>query len=341
MPLISIIVPIYNAEKYLPQCIESLQSQTLTDIEIILVNDGSTDDSLKICDSYAESDDRITILSKANEGVAKARRDGIMKARSEFIAFIDSDDYYEPSFCEVMLACIRKAGADLVECDYYSVSTNARREHRIHAADLELDCTGFRETVVRNTIVNGSEAVVLWNKLYRRQIIMKTVKEFGDNQLEDYVFNAQYYTMVERYVYIHQCLTNYRQVPMSLSRRLDLGTIETLKRVEAVKQQCMKQMHMNTSEDIANAAWWFTTYVQNFLLRLLLSKQEDRKQLVMKVVQDPTLQQQCALSAQQSEFTRVVADGNIKAAVFCIEKRALLLRLKQFGSRCKKLLLQR
>ena len=339
--MISIIVPIYNAEKYLPQCIESLQSQTLEDIEIILVNDGSTDGSFKICNEYAEEDTRIVILSKENEGLARARRDGIQRASSEYIAFLDSDDYFEPTFCETMHAHMVDSNADLVECDYYKVSDRCRTRHELYENNLNLAKEVFHNKVVRSTIVNGHEAVVVWNKLYRKHLISQAIHEYGSSPLEDYVFNAQYYTMVERYVYIHQCLTNYRQVPMSLSRRLDLGTIEILKRVEAVKQQCMKQMHMNTSEDIANAAWWFTTYVQNFLLRLLLSKQEDRKQLVMKVVQDPTLQQQCALSAQQSEFTRVVADGNIKAAVFCMEKRALLLRLKQFGSRCKKLLLQR
>lgn len=107
MPQISIIVPVYNAEKFLPQCIESLLAQTFQDIEIILVNDGSTDSSLDICEKYAKIDTRITIISKDNEGVAKARRDGIMKASAEYITFIDSDDYYEPEFCKKMFFCIR------------------------------------------------------------------------------------------------------------------------------------------------------------------------------------------------------------------------------------------
>lgn len=341
MPLISIVVPVYNAEKYLPQCIESLQSQTLTDIEIILVNDGSTDDSLKICDSYAESDDRITILSKANEGVAKARRDGIMKARSEFIAFIDSDDYYEPSFCEVMLACIRKAGADLVECDYYSVSTNARREHRIHAADLELDCTGFRETVVRNTIVNGSEAVVLWNKLYRRQIIMKTVKEFGDNQLEDYVFNAQYYTMVEHYAYIHQCLTNYRQVPMSLSRKCNLQAYEILQRAETIKEGCLDKMGLVTEADQAEDALWYVNYSMNYLRQYLLADVPHSDSFIEEILSDEMLRQKCSRITKENRFAGLIVNGSIGMTMRQLKNQARMDKTRIYLSRIKRMMLPR
>lgn len=340
MPQVSIIVPVYNVEKYLPQCIDSLLSQTLKDIEIILINDGSTDSSLKICDQYAEKDQRITIISKKNEGLAKARRDGLKKANAEYISFLDSDDYYEPMFCEIMYTHMVRLKADLVECDYYKTSDSWQKKHELYDADMDLTRELFHNRIVRKTIVNGTEAVVVWNKLYRKCIIERAILEYGNSPLEDYVFNAQYYTMVERYVYIHQCLTNYRQVPMSLSRRMDLKTIEVLKRVEKVKQQCMERMGVNTPDDLSDAAAWFTAYVQSFLLRLLLSKQDNYKRLAMQVVQDPAVKQQCVQSAKQSRFTRAVAAGNGKVAVLCIQKKACLFRLRQLGARYKRVLHQ-
>lgn len=338
MPQVSIIVPVYNAEKFLPQCIDSLLSQTLKDIEIILVNDGSTDSSLKICDQYAEKDQRITIISKKNEGIAKARRDGIENAHADYISFLDSDDYYESTFCERMLNRMVESDADMVECDYYKVINDVRTEHRLYSDDIGLSQKAFYDGIVRKNVVNGTEAVVVWNKLYRKSNIECAIIDYGSSPLEDYVFNAQYYTMVERYEYIHECLTNYRQIPTSLSRRLDLKTIEVLKRAEMVKQLCMEQMGLNTPDNLADAASWFTAYVQNFLLRLLLSKQDNCKRLAMQVVQDPEVKQQCVLSAKQSRFTRAVAAGNGKAAVLCIQKKACLFRLKQLCARCKRVL---
>ena len=96
-PKISVIVPVYNTEKYLPECLDSILSQTLTDIEIIAINDGSPDNSIDVLKEYASKDDRLKIIDKENEGVGKARNDGIRAAEGEFIAFMDSDDYYPSS----------------------------------------------------------------------------------------------------------------------------------------------------------------------------------------------------------------------------------------------------
>lgn len=324
MPQISIIVPVYNAEKFLPQCLESLLAQTFQDIEMILVNDGSTDSSLEICEKYAKIDHRITILSKDNEGVAKARRDGIMKASAEYISFIDSDDYYEPDFCEKMFSRIRKTDADLVECDYYSVSGNARKEHRIYSCDMGLDTEKFYEIVVRKTIVNGYEAVVLWNKLYRKELITKAVKEFGDNQLEDYLFNTQYYTMVERYVYIHQCLTNYRQVPMSLSRKCNLQAYEILKRAETIKEGCLEKMGLVTDADRIEDAVWFVNYTINFLRQYLLADITHSDEYIEHILQSEMFNEKCSLISQSDTFAQLITEKKYKGALRKIKRDAII-----------------
>ena len=120
MPKISIIVPVYNVEKYLPQCLDSLINQTLKDIEIIAVNDGSTDGSLSVLKDYAKKDSRIVIIDKENSGPGACRNIGIEKATGEFIQFVDSDDWIEPETCEV---CYQKA----IEHNVDMVSFNANQ----------------------------------------------------------------------------------------------------------------------------------------------------------------------------------------------------------------------
>lgn len=336
MPQISIIVPVYNAEKYLPQCIDSLLSQTLQDIEIILVNDGSTDLSLDICEKYARKDPRITIISKNNKGVAKARCDGIRKASADYISFIDSDDYYEPDFCEKMYTCITRSDADLVECDYYNVFDTYRTEHRIYSSDMELNTNKFYEIVVRKTIVNGSEAVVLWNKLYRKELIKQTIKEFGENQLEDYLFNAQYYTAVKRYKYIHQCLTNYRQVSMSLSRKCNLQAYEILKKTELIKEECLKRMGLVTDGDQREDAIWFVNYTVNFLRQYLLSNIPHSDEFIRQILMDEILCRKCIQIAQDNRFAYFIVNGRTERAIQYLKNKTQVDKMKILLSKIKR-----
>lgn len=120
--LVSIIIPIYNVEKYLSKCLESLINQTYQNIEIILVDDGSSDNSKTICDDYALKDKRIIVIHKKNEGVAQARIDGFNRSSGELVTFIDSDDYVDLSYIEKLVTPFDQYEIDLCICDYYIVS---------------------------------------------------------------------------------------------------------------------------------------------------------------------------------------------------------------------------
>lgn len=111
MPLVSVIIPIYNTEKFLPLCINSVLNQTLTDIEVLLVNDGSTDGSGKICDEYACKDQRIQVIHTLNQGVSHARNQGLETAKGEYIAFMDSDDWIETDMIATLYQLIRTNGS--------------------------------------------------------------------------------------------------------------------------------------------------------------------------------------------------------------------------------------
>ena len=122
MPFLSVIVPIYNAEKYLKECLDSVMNQTFKDFEVILVNDGSTDRSPQICDSYAKQYDNVHIVNKENGGLVSARKAGLAKASGEYIGWVDSDDSIVPDMFEKMCGEANKTDADIVICDMWSWS---------------------------------------------------------------------------------------------------------------------------------------------------------------------------------------------------------------------------
>ena len=125
MPKVSVIVPVYNVEKYIDKCLESLVNQTLKDIEIIIVNDGSTDNSIKIVEEYKEKyKNKIIYLEKENGGLSDARNYGIQYAKGEYIAFLDSDDYVDRKMYEKLYNKAIENNSDIVECDFYWKYTN-------------------------------------------------------------------------------------------------------------------------------------------------------------------------------------------------------------------------
>lgn len=314
MAKISIIVPVYNAEKYLDQCVESLVQQTYKNIEILLVDDGSKDCSGAICDKWAQADSRIVVIHKQNAGACIARKDGIAAATGKYVCFLDSDDYAQPTFCQQMLEQMVNNNADLVECAYSIFSDVKETAHLPWAEMLNLNRDAFLDQVVRNTIVSGTEAVIMWNKMYLRQKIMDYVRDYGQDVLEDYLFNMQYYTGVQRYVYIPECLVNYRKVQNSLSRRCNPRTFEILKKVDAEKLRCLTEMGLVSQADNKQASHWFVAYTFSFLMAYLLSDNNQGQAFVLPILQDSLLRERCAEIAGQQKWASLVAANNHKAA---------------------------
>lgn len=165
-PKIDIIVPIYNAKKYLAKCIRSIQKQTFTDWRLILVDDGSSDGSSEICDKFVAEDSRISVVLQKNKGLIGARMTGIANATSEFIAFVDADDLVEPEMLQKLLETQIQYSADIVSCGYKMLSRNGwiKRSHCENQGTVSL--TTGKEEAVR--IASTIGAVTMWGKLYRR-----------------------------------------------------------------------------------------------------------------------------------------------------------------------------
>ncbi len=193
---LSIIVPIYQVEEYLPRCLDSILAQTYRDFELILVNDGTKDDCPRIMAEYAAKDDRIIQIHKENGGLSSARNAGMEIARGEYIAFVDSDDYVDPQLYEDALAAAERTGADLVVWNYRKAYDHELGGAYLKMEDevLNLDELGLQDYYYKYWFPykHGFEA---WNRLYRRSVIQENQLEFQLNHeilAEDTLFNAMY-----------------------------------------------------------------------------------------------------------------------------------------------------
>lgn len=167
-PLISVIIPVYKVENYLKRCIDSVLAQTYTNMEILLVDDGSPDQCPKICDEYAKQDSRIKVFHQENKGLSGARNTGIDHAKGEYFAFLDSDDLWSPYFLEALYGAIRKHDAQISQCRWEYMHGDELKE----AYDPEAKCECFtgREMLSNLYIQTGAYYVVAWNKLYKREL---------------------------------------------------------------------------------------------------------------------------------------------------------------------------
>ena len=164
--LISVVVPIYNVERFLPICIESIISQSYKKLQIILVDDGSTDNCGNICNEYASRDERLEVIHKQNGGLSDARNVGINKAKGEYIAFVDSDNYIEKSMYKDMYNLIDKRKADVCICNFYNVEGNNKILKNPNKGIQEYDKISILKEILLDTKIQS----YAWNKLYKKEV---------------------------------------------------------------------------------------------------------------------------------------------------------------------------
>ena len=214
---ISIIVPIYNSEKDLDQCIESIVNQTYKNLEIILVNDGSTDNSVNICKKWESNDSRIVLIDKQNEGVAKARNDGLKRATGNYIGFVDHDDFIDSNMYEIMLEDMLEHNADIVMCSSTGIYEDGSTIKGYPSyKSFEID---KKELIKRMQSYEKIFCSSVWSKLYKREVIGEL--EFDTEIIlgDDYYFNGIAYTNIDKLYYDERSLYNYRIREGSISRR--------------------------------------------------------------------------------------------------------------------------
>ena len=215
MPKVSIIVPVYNAEKYLCICLDSIMTQTFSDFEAILVDDGSTDKSGGICDDYAEKDNRFVIVHKQNEGVAKARITAFEHSKGDYITFLDSDDYVDENYIGHLYGCIKEYNADASCCQYFRVDQrgiklSVRKNYGFY------DKSGIEHVLIPGLswdreIGKESFTPILWSKMIKRCYVREILDAgkglwYGEDQCGVlrmlYLVNSFYYSETPLYYYV-------------------------------------------------------------------------------------------------------------------------------------------
>ena len=239
-PLVSIILPVYNAQSHLARCVGSICAQTYRNIEIIILNDGSKDQSLPVCEEFRQKDPRILLVDKANSGVSDTRNLGLKLASGEYVEFVDSDDYLDPDFTERLVAAAEENEADFVIAPYKMVipAGASKPEQVLDKIQDELGVMsvarppevreyGFlpagvydKDTFALRLMDKPASYFysVLWNKLYRRDILTGNDIQFVSEMrwAEDLVFNLRYIQYAERFVAIDKPGYYYVQNPQSI-----------------------------------------------------------------------------------------------------------------------------
>lgn len=231
MELVSVIIPVYNVEAYLDQCIQSVQEQTYRRLEIILVDDGSTDRSGAMCDAYAAQDARIAVFHKPNAGLGFARNTGLAAATGAYVAFVDADDWIDERMIEILVSTMEGHCADMAGCAFDQDAVGARMS-RVSRANRFLRCDGHARIVAGALCpMLGSDAVrknpdgremSVCTNLYRKAILdgyQITFVSEREYLTEDLFFNIPYLMHCERIVYLPDKLYFYRHNPASLSKK--------------------------------------------------------------------------------------------------------------------------
>ena len=212
MDKISVIIPVYNVSKYLEKCLKSVLEQSYKNLEIILVNDGSSDDSLKICEQYEKKYSKIKLIDlEKNYGISYARNKGLLYAKGKYIIFIDSDDWLEINMIESLYNNLVKNNADMSICDYY---INFEKKEKIHNLYCKEEIIAEKEKMYKYLLDNAFYGGYLWNKLIKKDIIDNSNIKFDERVkvCEDLFFLSKVLENVEKIVYSpKEKLYHYRQ----------------------------------------------------------------------------------------------------------------------------------
>ncbi len=250
LPRISIIVPVYQVEKYLEKCITSIITQTYKNLEIILVDDGSIDNCPMICDQFQKKDARIKVIHQKNGGLSYARNIGLKIATGEYIGFVDSDDWIEPNMYEILMSALQTTGADIAVCgrqiEYENFKPNSidikASEINFYSAEEALKIIIQDRGFIRNAV---------WDKLFKRNILQEI--KFPKNKIyEDILWTAQVIGNANIIIYIDYPLYHYFQHIESLTHNDNITLKRRLDKIEMLTQRlAYSHKHFPTFEKLA------------------------------------------------------------------------------------------
>lgn len=259
-PLISVIVPVYKVEQYIGKCIESIICQTYTNLEIILVNDGSPDNCPKICDDYSKTDGRIKVIHKTNGGLSDARNVGMDRATGEYIGFVDSDDWIDTDMYEILAGLILTNKADIAECGLRFVFQNRTIETDDNKITILENTKAIECFLDRSIDIKGS----VWNKLYKKSIIANLRFPIGKLH-EDAFFTYKALYSSKKYVRVESSKYNYLQERPGSIMSVKVKPINILTVIEAFEER--NDFFKDKKEEILylkSKAYYYGTLVSEY-----------------------------------------------------------------------------
>lgn len=268
--MISIIVPIYNVEKYLNKCIESIINQTYRNIEIILVDDGSPDKCPEICDSYAQKDGRIKVIHKKNEGLINARKSGLEIAQGEYIGFVDGDDWIEPKMYELFAKQIEKYSPDMVLSDFYydngkELSNSEQLFDREYYNKEDLKKFIYPKMLFSGTYYKFGVNPCCWSKIYKKELIKKNLP-LVDGRIkmgEDAAFTYPCLIDAQSVATIKKPCYHYIFNPESMTKSYD----RNLKDIIFLPYNRIKEKSIEAGINLGHQTDYYLIFLANYLLR--------------------------------------------------------------------------
>ena len=338
---ISAIMPVYNVEKFIGKCIESLQAQTLTEWELIAVDDGSPDNSGAICDEYAKNDSRITVIHKENGGAPSARNTAIPQARGEYLYFVDSDDWAEPTMFEDMYKMAKENNAQLVVAGYYIDTyysdTEFYSQEQALPTKVFANQREFREYA--HNMFDKNLLYTPWNKLFERKYIMDNDIRFRNTFWDDFPFNLDVVRDVERVVLMEDKYYHFMRARADsetakyrsdmLDKReeehgwmLDLykhWDVDSAESQEMIQRRYIERI-VGCVENVTNTACTLSTKEKKAAIKAMLNSDRTKTALkiaqpnstVMKIMLIPYKMNSTSLVYLESTIISKVKSGNVK-----------------------------
>lgn len=292
-PLVSIIVPVYNVEKYLVKCLDSICSQTLKDIEIICVNDGSTDGSLKILEEYQKKDERIRIITQSNQGLSAARNTGLEIATGKYIGFVDSDDFISLNMYEDLYNTIVKYDTDVVICNHFSMVNNSITGGSKHVYNQD----GLLKTekeYIYNLLKDESIQNFVWSRLYKMEVLDGVRFRVG-RVFEDVYLSVDLLGRINSAYYLNEPLYCYRIREGSITSSLDdKGLEDSINSVclmfSSVKERFPDLLNLNVFYSLKLLAYMMSRYNKKDIDKMI-KKYKEKIKLIFDEIKNVDLKE--------------------------------------------------
>lgn len=232
MDKVSLIVPVYNVDKYLEECLDSLINQSYDNIEIILINDGSTDNSGNICDKYSNKYSKVKTFHKENAGLSSARNMGIEKSIGDYLFFVDSDDFIHPETIKIMCGLMIKENCDIVQCDFFKFHDKDSINFEPVTTTVKHECYDGLTAVKSIYSEKSIEATIVCNKMYKRKLFDKVRFPIGKRNEDEFTTYKLLYES-KKVIYIYEKFYYYRQRENSIMHsKIDINRLDYLEALE-------------------------------------------------------------------------------------------------------------